>query len=161
VLRREHKIRPGGGTISRFATSRTFSQTFQQTTETFTYLLAGIAAVRLVGHDHEHMLCRNGRARWGPERPSADVVQYPIPVPVEALVLCLVRRLIVVVFGVLGHGGLSKMRTGYVDQFFAACCVFFSADRGLSSEIWPARRRRPDPLWRCGMIDCGIRMRMT
>src|SRR6266849_2977048 len=47
VLRREHKIRPGAENDFQIRNQSDILATFQQTTETFTYLLAGIAAVSL------------------------------------------------------------------------------------------------------------------
>src|SRR2546430_2335236 len=44
VMRREHKIRPGGENDFQIRNQSDILATFQQTTETFTYLLAGIAA---------------------------------------------------------------------------------------------------------------------
>src|SRR5205085_10488886 len=48
VLRREHKIRPGAENDFQIRNQSDILATFQQTTETFTYLLAGIAAVSLL-----------------------------------------------------------------------------------------------------------------
>jgi len=48
VLRREHKIRPGADNDFQIRNQADILSTFQQTTETFTYLLAGIAAVSLL-----------------------------------------------------------------------------------------------------------------
>src|SRR5436853_7156900 len=48
VLRRQHKIRPGQDDDFQIRNQTDILATFQQTTETFKYLLAGIAAVSLL-----------------------------------------------------------------------------------------------------------------
>ena len=48
VLRREHKIRPGGDNDFQIRNQQDILSTQQQATEVFTYLLAGIAAVSLL-----------------------------------------------------------------------------------------------------------------
>src|SRR5947208_371893 len=48
VLRRQHKIRPGQDNDFQIRNQTDILATFQQTTETFKYLLAGIAAVSLL-----------------------------------------------------------------------------------------------------------------
>src|SRR5207245_9849779 len=45
VLRRQHKLRPGMDNNFRIRSARDVLATFEQTTATFKYLLAGIAAV--------------------------------------------------------------------------------------------------------------------
>src|SRR5260370_17761569 len=48
VLRRQHKLRPGVGDNFRIRSARDVLATFEQTTETFKYLLAAVAAVSLL-----------------------------------------------------------------------------------------------------------------
>jgi len=48
VMRREHKIRPGGENDFQIRNQSDILSTFQDTAKTFTYLLAGIAAVSLL-----------------------------------------------------------------------------------------------------------------
>src|SRR6266545_3236889 len=48
VMRREHKIRPGGENDFQIRNQSDILATFQDTAKTFTYLLAGIAAVSLL-----------------------------------------------------------------------------------------------------------------
>src|SRR2546427_8685371 len=48
VLRRQHKIRPGQDNDFQIRNQTDILATLQQTTETFKYLLAGIAAVSLL-----------------------------------------------------------------------------------------------------------------
>src|SRR5258708_29872361 len=48
VLRRAHKNRPGGDNDFQIRNQTDVLSTFQQTTETFKFLLAGIAAVSLL-----------------------------------------------------------------------------------------------------------------
>src|SRR5258705_7420430 len=47
VMRREHKVRPGGENDFQIRNQSDILATFQDTAKTFTYLLAGIAAVSL------------------------------------------------------------------------------------------------------------------
>ncbi len=148
VLRREHKIRPGAENDFQIRNQADILSTFQQTTETFTYLLAGIAAVSLlvggIGIMNIMLVSVTERTREIGVRKALGATRFNIMFQflVEALVLCLVGGLIGVLFGALGAVGLSKLAHWNTSiNFFAILVAFvFSAIVGLFFGIWPARR---------------------
>src|SRR3989475_1962042 len=113
VLRREHKIRPGGENDFQIRNQSDILATFQQTTQTVTYLLAGIAAVSLlvggIGIMNIMLVSVTERTREIGVRKALGATRFNIMFQflVEALVLCLAGGLVGVVSGVLGAVGLS------------------------------------------------------
>ena len=148
VLRREHKIRPGADNDFQIRNQSDILATFQQTTETFTYLLAGIAAVSLlvggIGIMNIMLVSVTERTREIGVRKALGATRFNILFQflVEALVLCLVGGVIGIVVGALGAVGLSKLAHWNTSiNFFAILIAFvFSAIVGLFFGIWPARR---------------------
>ena len=148
VLRREHKIRAGAENDFQIRNQSDILATFQQTTETFTYLLAGIAAVSLlvggIGIMNIMLVSVTERTREIGVRKALGATRFNIMFQflVEALVLCLVGGLIGILFGGLGSLGLSKLAHWNTSiNFFAVLLAFvFSAVVGLFFGIWPARR---------------------
>jgi putative ABC transport system permease protein len=148
VLRREHKIRPGAENDFQIRNQADILSTFQQTTETFTYLLAGIAAVSLlvggIGIMNIMLVSVTERTREIGVRKALGATRFNILFQflVEALVLCLVGGLLGIVFGTLGAIGLSTlMKWNTSINLFAIVIAFvFSAIVGLFFGIWPARR---------------------
>ena len=148
VMRREHKIRPGAENDFQIRNQSDILATFQQTTETFTYLLAGIASVSLlvggIGIMNIMLVSVTERTREIGVRKALGASKFNILFQflVEALVLCMVGGLIGVLFGVLGAVGLSKIAHWNTSiNFFAILTAFiFSAIVGLFFGIWPARR---------------------
>jgi putative ABC transport system permease protein len=148
VLRREHKIRPGAENDFQIRNQSDILATFQQTTETFTYLLAGIAAVSLlvggIGIMNIMLVSVTERTREIGVRKALGATRFNIMFQflVEALVLCLVGGLIGILFGTLGAVGLSKLAHWNTSiNIFAILVAFvFSAIVGLFFGIWPARR---------------------
>src|SRR5216117_2565292 len=122
VLRRQHKLRPGQDDDFQIRNQTDILATLQQTTETFKYLLAGIAAVSLlvggIGIMNIMLVSVTERTREIGVRKALGATRFNILFQflVEALVLCLVGGLIGVVIG----------------SFSAAVGLFFG--------IWPARR---------------------
>ena len=135
VLRREHKIRPGGENDFQIRNQSDILATFQQTTETFTYLLAGIAAVSLLV---------GGIGIMNIMRKALGATRFNILFQflVEALVLCLVGGMIGILFGALGAVALSKIAhwNTSINVFAILVAFVFSAVVGLFFGIWPARR---------------------
>jgi putative ABC transport system permease protein len=148
VLRKEHKIRPGGENDFQIRNQSDILATFQQTTETFTYLLAGIAAVSLlvggIGIMNIMLVSVTERTREIGVRKALGATRFNILFQflVEALVLCLVGGVMGILFGALGAVALSKIAHWNTSINFLAILTafFFSALVGLFFGIWPARR---------------------
>jgi len=148
VMRREHKIRPGAENDFQIRNQSDILATFQQTTETFTYLLAGIAAVSLlvggIGIMNIMLVSVTERTREIGVRKALGATRFNILFQflVEALVLCLVGGVIGILFGALGAVALSKLAHWNTSINFFAILVafFFSALVGLFFGLWPAKR---------------------
>jgi putative ABC transport system permease protein len=148
VLRKEHKIRPGGENDFQIRNQSDILATFQQTTQTFTYLLAGIAAVSLlvggIGIMNIMLVSVTERTREIGVRKALGATRFNILFQflVEALVLCMVGGIIGILFGALGAVALSKLAHWNTSINFLAIIVafIFSAVVGLFFGIWPARR---------------------
>src|SRR2546426_3486215 len=100
VMRRMHHIRPGGDNDFQIRNQTDILATFQQTTETFKYLLAGIAAVSLlvggIGIMNIMLVSVTERTREIGVRKALGATRFNIMFQflVEALVLCLAGGLI-------------------------------------------------------------------
>ncbi len=148
VLRRQHKIRPGQDDDFQIRNQTDILATLQQTTETFKYLLAGIAAVSLVvggiGIMNIMLVSVTERTREIGVRKALGATRFNIMFQflVEALVLCLVGGLIGVVFGSLGAVVLSQLAhwNTLISPLAILLAFVFSAAVGLFFGIWPARR---------------------
>jgi putative ABC transport system permease protein len=148
VMRREHKVRPGAENDFQIRNQADILSTFQQTTETFTYLLAGIAAVSLlvggIGIMNIMLVSVTERTREIGVRKALGATRFNIMFQflVEALVLCLVGGIIGIVFGGLGAIALSKLAhwNTSINVFAVLLAFIFSAIVGLFFGIWPARR---------------------
>ncbi len=148
VMRREHKIRPGAENDFQIRNQADILATFQQTTETFTYLLAGIAAVSLlvggIGIMNIMLVSVTERTREIGVRKALGATRFNIMFQflVEALVLCMVGGIIGILFGTLGAVVLSKLAhwNTAINVFAVLLAFVFSAVVGLFFGIWPARR---------------------
>ena len=148
VLRREHKIRPGADNDFQIRNQADILSTFQQTTETFTYLLAGIAAVSLlvggIGIMNIMLVSVTERTREIGVRKALGATRFNIMFQflVEALVLCMVGGIIGILVGTLGAVVLSKLAhwNTAINAFAVLLAFVFSAVVGLFFGIWPARR---------------------
>ena len=122
--------------------------TFEQTTQTFKLLLAGIAAVSLVvggiGIMNIMLVSVTERTREIGVRKALGATPNNILFQflVEALVLCLVGGILGIVFGSLGAVLLSKVAgwNTLISPLSVILSFFFSALVGLFFGIWPARR---------------------
>ncbi|PYO67269.1 MAG: multidrug ABC transporter substrate-binding protein [Gemmatimonadetes bacterium] len=122
--------------------------TFQQTTETFKYLLAGIAAVSLlvggIGIMNIMLVSVTERTREIGVRKALGATRFNIMFQflVEALVLCLAGGLIGVLLGSLGAIVLSQLAhwNTLISPLAILLAFVFSAAVGLFFGIWPARR---------------------
>ena len=148
VLRRQHKIRPGQDNDFQIRNQTDILSTLQQTTETFKYLLAGIAAVSLlvggIGIMNIMLVSVTERTREIGVRKALGATQVNIMIQflVEALVLCLLGGLIGVLLGSLGAVVLSRLAhwNTLISPLAILLAFVFSAAVGLFFGIWPARR---------------------
>jgi putative ABC transport system permease protein len=148
VLRRQHKIRPGMSNDFQIRNQADVLATFQQTTETFTFLLAGIAAVSLVvggiGIMNLMLVSVTERTREIGVRMALGATRRMVMLQflVEALVLCLLGGTIGIVCGSAGAVVVSRLAhwNTAISPFSVLLAFAFSAAVGLFFGIWPARR---------------------
>jgi putative ABC transport system permease protein len=148
VMRRQHKIRAGQDNDFQIRNQTDILATLQQTTDTFKYLLAGIAAVSLlvggIGIMNIMLVSVTERTREIGVRKALGATRFNIMFQflVEALVLCLVGGLIGVVVGSLGAVVLSRLAhwNTLISPLAILLAFVFSAAVGLFFGIWPARR---------------------
>jgi putative ABC transport system permease protein len=148
VLRRAHKIRPGGDNDFQIRNQTDVLSTFQQTTETFKYLLAGIAAVSLlvggIGIMNIMLVSVTERTREIGVRKALGATRGNILFQflVEALVLCLAGGITGILLGSFGALALSALMhwNTLISPYAIMLAFFFSALVGLFFGIWPAKR---------------------
>ena len=148
VLRREHRIRPGGENDFQIRNQRDILATQQEATEVFTYLLASIAAVSLVvggiGIMNIMLVSVTERTREIGIRKALGATRANILLQflIEALALCLVGGVLGILIGVGTAVGLAKfMQWNTLISPTAILVAFgFSAAIGLFFGLWPARR---------------------
>jgi putative ABC transport system permease protein len=148
VLRRQHKIRPGQDNDFQIRNQTDILATLQQTTDTFKYLLAGIAAVSLlvggIGIMNIMLVSVTERTREIGIRKALGATRFNILFQflVEALVLCLLGGLIGVLVGSFGAIVLSLLAhwNTLISPLAILLAFVFSAAVGLFFGIWPARR---------------------
>ena len=148
VLRRQHHLRPGQDNDFQIRNQTDVLATFEQTTETFKYLLAGIAAVSLlvggIGIMNIMLVSVTERTREIGVRKALGATSFNILFQflVEALVLCLVGGLIGVLIGSLGAVVLSQLAhwNTLISPLAILLAFIFSAAVGVFFGIWPARR---------------------
>ncbi|MGQ0702274.1 MAG: ABC transporter permease [Gemmatimonadales bacterium] len=148
VLRREHKIRPGGDNDFQIRNQQDILATQQETTQTFKLLLGGIAAVSLIvggiGIMNIMLVSVTERTREIGIRKALGATKTTVLAQflIEALVLCLVGG----VLGVLaGSGGAVLMSyfarwNTYIAPESVGLAFAFSALVGLLFGVWPAWR---------------------
>jgi putative ABC transport system permease protein len=148
VVRRQHKIRPGQDNDFQIRNQTDILATLQQTTDTFKYLLAGIAAVSLlvggIGIMNIMLVSVTERTREIGVRKALGATRFNILFQflVEALVLCLLGGLIGVLLGTLGAVVISWIAhwNTLISPLAILLAFVFSAAVGLFFGIWPARR---------------------
>ena len=155
VLRRTHNIRPGAENNFMIRNQADIIETVQQTTQTFTMLLAGIAAVSLlvggIGIMNIMLVSVTERTREIGVRKALGATRGAILFQflVEALVLCLVGGTLGVVFGGGGAMLLAKVFkwNTLISPAAVALALLFSFAVGLFFGLWPARRAaKLDPI---------------
>ncbi len=148
VIRREHRIPPAEEADFSIQQSSDILETFGETTQTFSLLLAGIAGVSLlvggIGIMNIMLVSVTERTREIGIRKALGATRKTILFQflIEALVLCVLGGLLGVAFGVGGAQvitGLYGTQTAVAAEA-VAIALGFSAAIGLFFGIWPARR---------------------
>jgi len=148
ILRREHRIQPGDDADFNIRNSADLLATFNESNQTFTLLLAGIAGVSLlvggIGIMNIMLVSVTERTREIGIRKALGATKRAIlsQFLVEALFLCTLGGFL----GVAAGYGAAEVMTNVAgwdtavrpDAVFAA--LGFSAAVGLFFGIWPARR---------------------
>jgi putative ABC transport system permease protein len=148
VLRREHRIRPGGENDFRIRDRRAILATQQQASQIFTYLLASIAGVSLlvggIGIMNIMLVSVTERTREIGIRKALGATRGNILTQflVEALVLCLVGGVLGIGVGAAGAVVLARVAewNTFVSAGAVALAFCFSAAVGILFGLWPARR---------------------
>jgi len=155
VLRREHAIRPDGDNNFNIRNRAMFLETFEETTKTFTFLLASIAAVSLlvggIGIMNIMLVSVTERTREIGIRKALGATRKTImrQFLVEALVLCLLGGIIGILVGSGGAIALSTLANWntLISPQAIFLAVAFSAMVGIFFGLWPAyRASRLDPI---------------
>ncbi len=155
ILRREHKIRPGKPNDFSIRNPAEIMGAFEETTRTFTLLLAGIAAVSLlvggIGIMNIMLVSVTERTREIGIRKALGATRWNIlsQFLVEAVVICLVGGIIGIALG-MGASAVMARAAGWntaVAPRAIAYAFLFAAAVGLFFGIYPARRAsRLDPI---------------
>jgi len=148
ILRREHRLRPGQDDNFQIRNQADFLSTLGATTQVFTLLLAGIAAVSLIvggiGIMNIMLVSVTERTREIGIRKALGAAQSDILLQfmVEALALCMLGG----VLGVcVGAGAAILLRNGFhwtmsVDSTSVLIALAFATAVGMVFGVWPARR---------------------
>jgi putative ABC transport system permease protein len=155
ALRSAHGIRPGGDNDFQIRNRSEFLTTFEETTRTFTFLLAGIAAVSLlvggIGIMNIMLVSVTERTREIGVRKALGATRRSILLQfmVEALVLCLLGGIMGILLGSGGAMALSRLANWntLISPSAVMLAIGFSAGVGVFFGIWPAQRAaRLDPI---------------
>jgi putative ABC transport system permease protein len=148
VMRREHRIRAGEEADFSISNAADLLQTFNETRQTFTMLLAGIAGISLlvggIGIMNIMLVSVTERTREIGVRKALGATKRAIMTQflVEALFLCILGGLL----GVAGGYGAAEAITRMAEWETAVSpeavvtAIAFSAAVGLFFGMWPARR---------------------
>jgi putative ABC transport system permease protein len=148
ILRREHRLRVGVPDDFQIRNQADFLNTLGETTQIFTFLLSGIAAVSLlvggIGIMNIMLVSVTERTREIGVRKALGATPKNILLQflIEAVVLCLLGGVGGIVFGWLGAVALAKF--GNFNTSVAPSSIllafFFSGFVGVLFGVWPARR---------------------
>jgi len=148
ILRREHRLQSGKPDDFHIRSQADFLNTLGETTQVFTLLLAGIAAVSLlvggIGIMNIMLVSVTERTREIGVRKALGASQVNILLQflIEALVLCLMGGAVGVALGV---GAAVALRLAFnwntaVGPSSILLAFVFSAAVGILFGVWPARR---------------------
>ena len=148
ILRRQHKIRPGMDDDFQIRNQTDILSTFQETAQTFGFLLAGIATVSLIvggiGIMNIMLVSVTERTREIGVRKALGATRFNILFQflVEALVLCMAGGIIGIILGSGGAIVLAQFAhwNTSISLYAIVLAFFFSAVVGLLFGVWPARR---------------------
>ena len=148
ILRREHRLRVSVPDDFQIRSQADFLSTLGETTQIFTFLLSGIAAVSLlvggIGIMNIMLVSVTERTREIGVRKALGATPKNILLQflIEAVVLCLLGGVGGIVFGWLGAVALAKF--GNFNTSVAPSSIllafFFSGFVGILFGVWPARR---------------------
>jgi putative ABC transport system permease protein len=159
VLRRTHQIRPGGDNDFQIRNRQEFLATLEETTKTFTYLLAGIAAVSLIvggiGIMNIMLVSVTERTKEIGTRKALGATRKNILLQflVEAVTLCMLGGTIGILLGSGAAFAMAK-RSGQALVISPTAIVVafaFSAAVGIFFGLWPA--------WRAASLDPIVALR--
>ncbi|HET9948699.1 MAG TPA: ABC transporter permease [Longimicrobiales bacterium] len=148
IMRREHRIRAGEEADFSISNAADLLQTFNETRQTFTLLLAGIAGISLIvggiGIMNIMLVSVTERTREIGVRKALGATRRAIMTQflVEALFLCILGGLL----GVAGGYGAAALITRVANWQTAVSpqavmtAILFSAGVGVFFGMWPARR---------------------
>ncbi len=155
ILRRQHRLRVGDENDFWIQDRAELMGTQEETTRTFSILLAGIAAVSLlvggIGIMNIMLVSVTERTREIGVRKAMGATRRVVLMQflLEALVLCLVGGALGIAVGVTGSSVLSRLANWNtaVSGEAILLAVLFSASVGLFFGMWPARRAaKLDPI---------------
>ena len=155
AIRRVHRIRPGEQSDFNVRNQTALLSTFQETTKTFTMLLAGIALVSLlvggIGIMNIMLVSVTERTREIGVRKALGARKRDILLQflIEALVLCTAGGVLGLGLGIGAAFAMHKLAAWNtaISPGSAVVALVFSSVVGLFFGIWPARRAaKLDPI---------------
>jgi len=155
VLRREHRLQPGQPSDFTIRDQAVFIDTFQETTRTFSFLLAGIALISLlvggIGIMNIMLVSVTERTKEIGVRKAMGARRRDILLQflTESLMLCMAGGVVGILLGVGAAVALSRIaewNTAVAPESILLA-FGFAAAVGVFFGIWPARRAaRLDPI---------------
>jgi putative ABC transport system permease protein len=148
VLRREHRLRQGKPDDFQIRSQADFLNTLGETTQVFTFLLSGIAAVSLlvggIGIMNIMLVSVTERTREIGVRKALGATRRNILLQflIEAVVLCCMGGVVGILLGATGATVMSHTAgwSTQVSPSAVGLAFAFSALVGVLFGVWPARR---------------------